>query len=789
MGSSMRWCALLSLLLLCACGGSDKKKGSQEPGGEDMGSEDLASDLAADMEEPGDTGQDTGGQDMGGEPDLPLDLDHPPEEVIYDFANACVSLGLDRGQGDPVLWLDSQGEGFVFSAQEQAGAARFFLKASDLGTYLLYDQDRGYVVEGDAGLLRQERLESDIEMISDTYISGAEWHLEFSQRVSQRYQLRSRRSGALLSEQGRGADLVLAPAEGCAQHPEMTLDAEGSIQRTTFEDGTLFGVVDTHSHILSNFGFGGGGIFHGAPFHRLGVEHAMGDCELFHGPEGRADLLTWGFSAQSVPTLDGFLQILGTGRLPEAQHNTDGWPTFSGWPTQHSATHQTQYYRWLERAWMGGLRLVVQHAVSNEILCRLMADTGFQPTRWSCQDMFNIDRQLVEIRRMEAYIDAQAGGPGEGWFRVVESPQEAREVIAQGKLAVVLGIEVPNLFSCYLTPGEDDPVCDQAHIEAQLDHYHDQGVRVLFPVHKYDNAFSPGDGSKGIIELANFIQTGHWSNFVEDCPEVSSAFDNGPVRFGGFNMPREEYLSEAPEGPIELSPTPALDLLPYLDQVQEPPLEGDWCQNGGLTDAGRDLIEGIMRRGMVLELDHLPRRSYLQAFARLQEAGYPAAATHGNIHGGLLYEIGGVSRTGIARCADSEEPGSLTRRFRERRDLTQDAGNYPAEGFGFDLNGLAGVPGPRFGPGANCSTPQEDPVVYPFTSFDGDVTFTQPMMGERAVDFNNEGFIHIGMMPELIEDARRTGSTDEDLEILFRSAEGYLRMWERSMERGQELSE
>ena len=54
-----------------------------------------------------------------------------------------------------------------------------------------------------------------------------------------------------------------------------TLDATGSVTRSTFDDGDLYGFVDAHSHLLTNFGFGGGGIFHGAPFHRLGVEAAL----------------------------------------------------------------------------------------------------------------------------------------------------------------------------------------------------------------------------------------------------------------------------------------------------------------------------------------------------------------------------------------------------------------------------------------------------------------------------------------------------------------------------------
>jgi hypothetical protein len=43
------------------------------------------------------------------------------------------------------------------------------------------------------------------------------------------------------------------------------------------------------------------------------------------------------------------------------------------------------------------------------------------------------------------------------------------------------------------------------------------------------------------------------------------------------------------------------------------------------------------------------------------------------------------------------------------------------------------------------------------------------------------------MLPELIEDARRTGVTDQDLEPVFRSAEGYIRMWERAEARSAAL--
>lgn len=118
--------------------------------------------------------------------------------------------------------------------------------------------------------------------------------------------------------------------------------------------------------------------------------------------------------------------------------------------------------------------------------------------------------------------------------------------------------------------------------------------------------------------------------------------------------------------------------------------------------------------------------------------------------------------------------------------MIEEANGYPAEGFGFDLNGFAGAPGPRFGKDV-CDGMQEDPIEYPFQSFAGDITFTEPSVGERVVDFNTEGLVHIGMLPELIEDARADAIDEADLEPLFRSAEGYIRMWEKAEARGEML--
>lgn len=712
----------------------------------------------------------------------------PPTAGIHGLAHACVILDVATF-GDPTVGhIRSTGETFAFDG-DPATAARFRLHPTDLGTYLLYDAEGRYftaeATEAGVTFPRPDQLESDLSRLDDSFRSPAEWMLEESVHDATRFQLRHYATGQLLTVGGLDAGTLDAaivtvyPSENCADFPELSLDAAGTPGRTTWPDGDVYGIVETHGHLLTNFAFGGGGIFHGAPFHRLGVEHALGSCAPFHEPDGRRDML--GYALEANASTEELISALVTGRAPEFHHHADGYPTFTDWPNAWKlVTHQTMYYRWLERAWLGGLRLFVQHATGNSVLCDLVAGAGWQGVRYSCNDMVSVDRQIAEARNLERYIDAQAGGPGRGWLRIVTSPEQARQVITEGKLAMVLGIEISNLFDCFLTPPAGFAACDEATVMARLDHYHGLGVRAIFPVHKYDNAFSAGDGHRGIIELGNFINSGHWSNFTQDCPGIPITFDSGGVQFGGANQPREDYLAPAPNDLSRFPDNPLAAILPYASFMQAPPIPGEHCQNAGLTALGEALIRGMMDRGMIVEVDHLPQRSAVRAYDLLTERGYPPAATHGNNMGGRTYALGGISNTSLGRCADPADPQSMVRGLQQRVALIGEEGGYPAEGFGFDFNGLAHGPRPRFGLDARCGTPQENPVQYPFTSVDGAVTFTEPRLGERAVDFNTEGMVHIGLLPELLEDARRTGATEADLEPLFRSAEGYLRMWARA---------
>jgi microsomal dipeptidase-like Zn-dependent dipeptidase len=720
----------------------------------------------------------------------------PANDGIYSFANGCYAMDATAPGSTNTRWIVATGDtSFAFSAQTQDAGARFTLRPADLGTYLLYDQDGRYLVSENGGLERTDTLQSELELLDDSFVSPAEWDLEVAATDPSRFQLHHRRTGQYLGLGGLTANvadaavIALYPTTGCKPFPELTVDADGAVTPRAWPDGAVYGIVDTHTHMFSNFGFGGGGIFHGSPFHRLGVEKALPSCEPFHAQDGRRDIVGYAFAGLGSTSTADLFAILVNGKTPGFDHHTDGYPTFSDWPNAWKrATHQTEYYVWLERAYKAGLRLMVQHATTNSVLCGLVTGIGAQKVRYACNDMVAVDREIEETRNLERYIDAQSGGPGKGWFRIVTSPAEARDVIGQGKLAVILGIETSNLFDCFLTPPAGAPKCDATWVRAELDRYYAKGVRAIFPVHKFDNAFSAGDGDRNVGQLGSFANSGYYSNFVQDCPNVPSVFDHGPVQFGGINMPRDVYASTPPNDMSQFGVDPLGALGPHLNQLQQPALPGEWCQNAGLTPLGETLIKEMMRRGMIIEVDHMPKRSYQRAYEILSAYDYPPVGSHGNTNNGLVYRLGGVSKLNFGRCADPNKPGAMGDPLRSRVAEIVANGGYPAEGFGFDLNGFAGAPRPRFGPDTTCgAVPQSNPITYPFTSYAGDVTFTQPHLGERTVDFNTEGMIHIGLLPELIEDVRRDGTSDQDLEPLFRSAEGYLRMWEKAERRGAEL--
>ena len=181
----------------------------------------------------------------------------------------------------------------------------------------------------------------------------------------------------------------------------------------------MTGLLEGHLHAMA-FEFLGGRVHCGKPWDERGIAFALRDCPD-HTGNGAGAVLE---------------NILSTGN-PLGTHGNSGWPNFRGWPRPESLTHEKAYYKWMERAWRGGLRLMVNLHVDNEVLCQV-----YPLKKNGCNEMDTVRLQIRRLRELQSYIDRKSGGPGKGWLRIVRDPFEARRVINTGKMAVVQGIEV-----------------------------------------------------------------------------------------------------------------------------------------------------------------------------------------------------------------------------------------------------------------------------------------------------------------------------------------------------------
>ena len=74
-------------------------------------------------------------------------------------------------------------------------------------------------------------------------------------------------------------------------------------------------------------------------------------------------------------------------------------------------------------------------------------------------------------------------------------------MISEGKLAVILGIEVSKLFDCGVA--NDRPECTKEEIDRRLDEVHGLGVRQMELINKFDNALGGVAGDSGDTGLVD----------------------------------------------------------------------------------------------------------------------------------------------------------------------------------------------------------------------------------------------------------------------------------------------
>ncbi|HEX9642721.1 MAG TPA: hypothetical protein VGC11_01820, partial [Acidimicrobiia bacterium] len=536
---------------------------------------------------------------------------------------------------------------------------------------------------------------------------------------------------------------LLAGGPHCATFPEVEVNVAGEPPQATDLGGDARGWVDAHVHMMA-YEFLGGRARCGRPWHRYGVTEALLDCPD-HEPGGAGGVL------------EAFLRA----GQPVAPHDTTGWPTFGDWPAYNSLTHEQMYYRWLERAWRGGLRIMTDLLVENAVLCEV-----YPLKQNSCDEMASVRLQALRAYQLQDYIDAQHGGPDRGWFRIVTSPQQARQAVNGGRLAVVLGIEVSEVFGCRERFGR--PECTEEIIDTQIEEVYDLGVRQMELVNKFDNALSGVAGDSGtvgpIVNLGNFYATGSWWQ-MEQCDEEQHGDDDHGHDNTQPVLPGGQTDRDTLAGGVlhQFAPAGALPLY-------EP---GPHCNARGLTDLGAHTVQRLAERGILIDPDHMSTRARHESLDLIGDLGYPGIlSSHGWADDAAVRRI--YSMGGFVTPYAGGSSGFLGnwRQHREWADERFPEDGYFAFGYGADTNGFGSQGGPR-----NPANGVDYGVGFP--GLDGTVTVHQQVSGERRFDVNTDGVAHYGLYPDWMEDLRLQMQAGEELlEDMARGAEAYLRLWD-----------
>ncbi|MEO6525740.1 MAG: membrane dipeptidase [Gemmatimonadaceae bacterium] len=553
----------------------------------------------------------------------------------------------------------------------------------------------------------------------------------------------------------------------------------------------LSGWVDLHTHPMVNLAFSGKVVHGGVDVGSLlpadascnkmvranSMQHALGNDRPTHG----------GFDLINFPCGDELRKAImngfqeGNGALVTGSPSW-GYPDFQSWPKWNDITHQKMWYEWIERARDGGLRVMVALASNNATLAAAVAGPGDLPS----DDKASADLQIVETKLFV--------GRHPTFMEIALTPADVKRIVQANKIAVILGIEIDNIgnFNKLAPFGTLPALVAETAITTEIQRLYDSGIRYVFPVHVVDNQFGGTAIYESGFNTSNLREAGYYWSI--ECADISDGITHNYVL--GTDPVENTLKSAVALAKLGIDPFRKPGTPPLC-----PPPAGLGKSRGhrnarGLQPFGAFAIKEMMKRGMIVDIDHMSQRTADATLTLAESFDMPVVSGHTGRRGSAGADAeNSRTKAQIARLAklqgmfglgsDGSSASGWTSIYQQ---VMQDMGylnpdpalaNYRngAVSFGTDLNGL--VKGPRPGGGTR--------VKY-------DASFAMSRSGNKSWNYNTDGVAHYGMMADWVRDLRTMpgngyvgpggvalGVAGPDLvdNHLFRTADYFWRMWEK----------
>ncbi len=485
-----------------------------------------------------------------------------------------------------------------------------------------------------------------------------------------------------------------------------------------------------HAHPRGDLAYGNQ-LFFGAPYGDIATE--LGDCKTHHSKH----LIRSVLAAQT--------EQRNYSKWKDSKH---GYPDFKTWPAWCSTLHQQMWIDWIERAHKGGLQVMVALAVSSHTIASAAKTTGPQDDR---QVLLNCIQGIKDLVNYSAFME------------IALSPQDIRRIVAKGKLAVVLGSEMDNIGNFY-SPADNykarfNPNPTNEEIQAELDTLWNLGIRYIFPVHLNNSVFGGMSIFEPALNVANKFATGaEWK--VEQVSTAESGISFHLQHPGdGLNGVAKMFMPSL--FPKSINPGRKEN---YTSWEVVPGFGHRNAQ--GLTEKGKFGIDYMMKKGFLIDIEHMSDKTVNEVLAMAVKKNYPVNSGHSeprhyqkNEGGRTPQQYAQLKQVGgMIGMWHGKNASDFVKRYRELAGIM----DYSNLAIGLDAGGFAALP-------------QRDTtikVIY-------DNTFERCTTGNRTWDINTDGMAHYGLFPDYIKSWQLAGMTERESNLFMSSAEHFTRMWEK----------
>lgn len=528
----------------------------------------------------------------------------------------------------------------------------------------------------------------------------------------------------------------------------------------------LSGWADLHTHPMSNLAFAGR-VFRGGPDGTalMGVDSR---CRQLVNANGVTEALGPDNSCNDLIRKSILGKIANGDGVAPTGDNSAGAPQFADWPKWNDISHQKMWFEWLRRARDGGLRVMVGLAHNNKALAASVAAAGDPPV----DDRASADLQIME---MKAFVARHSD-----FMEVALSAGDVPRIVQSSKIAVILGIEIDNINDGNWGGG-------QTAVTSEIDRLFLQGVRYVFPVHLTNNAFGATAVYSQQFNLAGYYQNRTWWD-LECAPgcadelswQVPSAnFDIGLDAVRLIKLGIQPW--ENPPAPPACGSLAGCGVLGHRNRL-------------GMTPLGEFAMKELMRRGMIIDIDHMSDKTADRALeiaaTGLTSGVYPLVSGHSGLRKhtavGAKLESAGANGENARLPAQLIKIANLGGMFgigtdgvdaydwvRQYGEAALLMNNRPGSvAFGTDMNSLVKSPRP---PGRSTVTYDEsspDPRLHAPTS-------TSTGTPGKVWSYQSDGVANYGMMTDFVRDVATAPTGPAVNSSLFLSADYFWHMWER----------